>query len=298
VARHLGLWVAAAAIVSTQGALVAWAATNTSSASDGGDTVKVGVSSATSATAKPVHRGTARGSAGSGPSCTYTPTSSGGAPTVDQGSPIPGSWYLVHCSGTTLTTYNGALSWFPSTTPAVGGTPAVAETPSVAPSALVLQAVGLLTLPRPVINLNPAAFSVVNLTSWLWVSPQTWHSFRATATAGAVSATATAVPQFVSWSMGDGHTVLCPGPGTPYQTALPSTAQSTDCSYTYAESSAGQPSADGDANDSAFTVTATITWSVSWLTTGVTGGGSLLPLHTATSTAVRVEQVESVGTAG
>ena len=81
---------------------------------------------------------------------------------------------------------------------------------------------------------------------------------------------------------------------------VPETAQTTDCSYTYLKSSAGQPSAngDGDSNNGAFRVTATITWTVSWLATGVAGGGPLAPLYTSSTVPVRVEQVESVGTVG
>jgi hypothetical protein len=163
---------------------------------------------------------------------------------------------------------------------------------------LAQQAVDSLTLPSPVVDLNPSAFSIVNLSSWLWIDPQIWHSFRATATAGSVSATAVAVPSNVSWSMGDGHSVVCAGPGTPYQPTMPAEAQTTDCSYTYASSSAGQPSSDSDPNNGAFKVTATITWTVNWLATGVAGGGALPPLHTTSTVRVRVEQVESVGTAG
>jgi hypothetical protein len=98
--------------------------------------------------------------------------------------------------------------------------------------------------------------------------------------------------------MGDGHTVLCSGPGTPYQLTISSSEQTTDCSYTYTSSSAAQPSPDGDPNDGAFRVTATVSWTVSWTVTGGSGGGTLPALHTSSTVPVRVEQVESVGTAG
>lgn len=295
--RPMKIWVAAAivALVGTQGAFVAWAATNTSSASDGGNTVKVGVGSATSQPGRgAVHRGVHRGSSSgtSSAPCTYIPLPAKDAETFGAGGPTPGAWFFVKCPGRDLTIYNGALSWFPS------GPPPRPSTPAVAPSALALQAAASLTLPSPVVNLNPSAFSVVNLSSWLWIDPQAWHGFQATATAGGISATAVATPDTVSWSMGDGHTVVCGGPGTPYQPALPVDAQTTDCSYTYVNSSAGQPSTDGDTNDGAFSVTATISWTVSWSATGVVGGGSLPPLHTSSTVRVRVEQVESVGTAG
>jgi hypothetical protein len=37
---------------------------------------------------------------------------------------------------------------------------------------------------------------------------------------------------------------------------------------------------------------------VTWSSTGAAGGGALPPLHTSANVPVRVEQVESVGTAG
>jgi hypothetical protein len=293
VLRPTKVWIAIAisVVICSQGAFVAWAATNTGSASDGGNTVKVGAASVSTNPGRTVHRGTP--TSGSSPSpCTYIPLPAKAAASFGPGGPTPGSWYFVKCPGRKLTIYTGALSWFPS------GPPAVTGSPAVAPSALALRAAGSLTLPSPVINLNPSSFSVVNLSTWLWIPAQIWHSFRTTASAGGVTATATAVPATVSWSMGDGHTVTCAGPGTPYQPALSPESQTTDCSYTYGSSSAGQPSADGDANNGAFTLTATITWTVSWSATGGVGGGPLPPLHTSSTVPVRVEQVESIGTAG
>jgi len=280
-----------AALVGTQGALFAWAATNSSSASDGGATVSVGVKSVATTPGQLVHRG-GNGSGTSVAPCTYTPMPAKEAATFGPGGATPGAWWFVHCPGRNLTIYNGALSWIPAGSPTSGGPP------STPPNALAQQAVDSLTLPSPLINLNPSSFSVVNLNSWLWVDPASWHSFRATATAGGVTATATAVPKTVSWSMGDGHSVECNGPGTPYQSAIPASAQSTDCSYTYGRSSAGEPSPDGDPNNGAFTVVSTILWTVTWSATGAAGGGALPQLRTSSTTHVRVEQVESVGTAG
>lgn len=290
--RRSKVLVTVAVLIGTQGALVAWAASNSGSASDGGNTVKVGAASASATPGQAAQGGDASASAGSGSSCTYTPMPAKDAATFGAGGPTPGAWYFIHCPGRDLTIWNGALSWIPTASPALGGTPPAPAT------ALALQAVDSLTLPPPVINLDPSAFSVVNLDSWLWIDPSSWHSFSATATAGAVSATATAVPETVSWSMGDGHTVVCAGPGTPYRPAIPPEAQATDCSYKYRRSSAGQPSANGDSNDGAFSVVSTITWSVTWSATGATGGGALAPLYTSATVPVRVEQVESVGTAG
>ena len=288
--RRVWIGIAIAVFVLSQGAFAAWAATTSSSASDGGGTVRVGASSQSSSPGRTAGRGPIR-SGSSGSACTYIPLPAKDAATISPGGPTPGSWFLVNCPGRTLTIYNGAISWFPAA-------PAAAPLTTVSPSALATRAADSLTLPSPVLNVNPSAFSIVNLATWLSIDPQTWHAFRASATAGGVTATAVAVPVSVSWSMGDGDTVTCDGPGTQYQPTLPPDAQSTDCSYTYRTSSADQASPDGDPNDDAFTVKATITWTVSWTSTGSTGGGALAPLQTSSTIPVRVEQVESVGTAG
>jgi hypothetical protein len=161
-------------------------------------------------------------------------------------------------------------------------------------SALAEQAERALTLPTPTIDTNPAGFSVVNLATWLWVDQDIWQRFSATADAGPVTATAIATPETVSWSMGDGHQFVCNGPGTAYVPGRSDDAQSTSCSYAYSESSAGQPSTDGDPNDGSFVVSATVTWAVSWSLTGASGGGELAPLYTSATTRIRVEQIESV----
>jgi hypothetical protein len=178
----------------------------------------------------------------------------------------------------------------------------VTGSPSVPPGAVTASPIGAaeqaaasMALPSPSLVVNPAAFSVVNIPTWLSINPALWHPFQATATAGGVTATAVATPETVVWTMGDGGAVQCDGPGTGYQAALPSDVQSTSCSYTYRRSSEGEPSSDGDPNDGAFLVTATVTWEVTWTAVGAPGGGTLAPLQTSSSEAVRVEQVESVG---
>src|SRR5437588_771114 len=72
--------------------------------------------------------------------------------------------------------------------------------------------------PPPTVNLNPAATQdqLVELPTWLWIDPNQWRPVSATATAGPVSSTVTATPKHVVWKMGDGFSVICNGPGTPY----------------------------------------------------------------------------------
>jgi hypothetical protein len=138
----------------------------------------------------------------------------------------------------------------------------------VDPAVLAQQAVSRLPLPSPSIEMAPptGAEQLVNLATWLWVSPSAWQPFSATATAGPVSATATATPVKVVWDMGDGNSVTCAGPGTPYDPSDP--GATSDCSYTWAQSSAGQPGG-------AYQVTATIYFQVTWAAAGAAGGGDL-----------------------
>jgi hypothetical protein len=166
--------------------------------------------------------------------------------------------------------------------------------PSVNPYDVALQAENSIRLPAPTPYFNPSGTTVVNLSTWLWIGAGIWHADSVSASVGSVSATAVAVPVSVTWRMGDGSVVVCDGPGTPFDpaAALPATT----CSHTYAESSAGQPSPDGNPNDGSFVVTVSVTWSVSWSARGAAGGGDLPSLVTATTTRLRVEQIESIDT--
>jgi hypothetical protein len=175
--------------------------------------------------------------------------------------------------------------------------PAVGSTPPIDPVAVAYQAENALKLPSPTIRSNPSGSSIVNLPTWLWIDPAIWHPYSVTASAGSVSATAVATPTTVTWGMGDGGSVTCDGPGTEFDLARPSFQQDTNCEYTYAVSSIGQPSESGNGNDAAFDVKATIHWTVSWSATGVAAGGVLPGLTTSESTPLRVEQVESIDSA-
>ena len=297
--RRVVLAVVIVGLVGAVGVAGAWAEGGTTSASDGGNSVTVGAgsSSSSAATAATHPRPGPGGGPGTGPTCRYISLPAADAATA-QGSQ-PGQWLLIECPGDDLTPFTGELGWFRTTfRPGADTPPAPGSAPPPSTRALALRAEGSLSVPDPVIEMSPSRFSVVNLQTWLWIDADGWRSISATASAGGVSATATAVPQSVVWTMGDGGTVTCVGPGTAYNPSISPDLQSTTCSYIYRTSSAGQPSTDGDPNDGAYPVTASIEWSVTWRATGAPGGGALPPLHTTSTTAVRVEQIESVGSAG
>ena len=227
---------------------------------------------------------------GSAPVCTYEPLSAqetatatdmaaqGWGPTPGNG---PGTWYRKICVESNGLT-SGVIVWAP-------------QAQAVNTSALAQEGLGYTPLGSPNIRLNPSANQdqLVNVTTWLWLNGASWTPVSATASAGGVTVTTTAVPQKVVWTMGDGGSVTCAGPGTPYDPSRPDAQPS--CSYTYRRSSAGQP-------DGTFTITATESWLVSWTATGVPAGmpagGSLGIVTHSSQVAVRVAESQAINTGG
>jgi hypothetical protein len=204
------------------------------------------------------------------------------------GGPTPGAWYSVTCDDAATGAQVTQTVWITSAK--------AAAVPQVDPRTLALRAEQSMTLPAPLIGLDPVGTSFVGLATWLWVDPSIWWARSVTASAGSVSATAVARPVGVTWTTGDGTSVSCGGPGVAYDRAQPSAWQSTYCSHVYAYSSLGQPSPDGDPDDGQYAVTATVEWAVSWSAVGAPGGGSLPTLYTTSRTGLRVAQVESLNT--
>lgn len=199
----------------------------------------------------------------------------GGVSLVEYGPPGPNdTWYLVLC---------GANSGFVAeVAPGGGGGPTPAQVGQLA--------VSQLNLIGPSVSMAPPTSqgAVVNLKSWLWVAPSSWHPITATATVGGIAATATATPDYVIWKMGDGQQVTCDGPGTPYNPSIPDQQQSTTCGYTYQQTSASEPGQE-------YAVTTTVYWHVTWTSVGVPGGGDLgvIPGR-STTTPLVVDEIGSV----
>lgn len=230
---------------------------------------------------------------GSAPVCTYTPLSpqetasandmaaQGWGPPKGNGT---GAWYRQVCVVDAKGNTTGIVMW-------------LAQPPAAAVNPLVLaqQALGYTPFGSPAIRLDPPANrdQLVGVTTWLWLAGGSWSPVSASASAGGVTVTTTAVPQQVTWTMGDGSTVACQGPGTPYDPSRPD-AQPT-CSYTYAKSSAGQ-------RGGTFTITATESWQVAWtaagVPAGVPAGGNLGPVTRTSQLPVRVAESQAINTGG
>ena len=265
-------------------------------AGSGGGTVSVGAGSGSggpgSGGSQGSPGGTSPGSGGSGASpwsCTYTYLALNNEGGFPPGGALPGAWYSVTCVDAATAVQVTQTVWVTGAAPA-GAAP-------VDPRSLALQAENSIDLPRPVVHIDPSGTAVVDLATWYWIDPGLWRDQSVTATAGPVSATAVARPVDVRWESGDGGQVVCNGPGVAFVSWLPSAWQSTDCSFDYVRTSAGQPTLDGNPDDGSFVVTASVDWAVTWTSRGVAGGGALPSLVTTDAVLLRVIQVESVNAA-
>ncbi|WP_020663127.1 hypothetical protein [Amycolatopsis benzoatilytica] len=192
-----------------------------------------------------------------------------------------GAWYVYRCAGGPG---HDALYRPPVFIPD-RQQPDAAPAPS--PEQLAVQARSQLRLAGPRVASNPAGAQLVAVPTWLWIRHEDWIPRSATATAGDVSVTATATPAEVTWSMGDGTTETCTGPGRAFTAADPHVA-SPDCGHTYRRSSAAAP-------NGAYPVVATVRWTVAWAGTGASG--TVPDLTTETAASFRVAEVQALGTA-
>jgi hypothetical protein len=130
---------------------------------------------------------------------------------------------------------------------------------------LVYRAIASMRLAPPLIKSVPGS-GQVNMPVWLWVTKteNTWGPIVRSASVPGLSVTASAKVVAVNWSMGDGNTVRCEGPGTPYDRSK-GTEPSPDCGHVYKRTSSKLAKCK-------YRVTATAQWDVTWQSTlGDTG---------------------------
>ena len=142
-----------------------------------------------------------------------------------------------------------------------------------------------LDLSDPIVRLNPPGDQLVGLQSWLWVDTP-WAPAAVAASVTGVTATVTAIPQFVEWDLGDGSTLTCRGPGSGYDASQPADEQTSACSHVYERPSYAEPGG-------VYQVTATVTYAVTWQATDGTGA-DLGPVTRATTVPARVVEVQAV----
>ena len=208
--------------------------------------------------------------------CTYGAGGPSATALLGVGGPQPGQWVFPACRGP------GVIDPMPAVW--VTGAQPVVAVAQLNPVVVAEQAVRRLGLSSPVIRMAPPSgdAQLVGVATWLWIDPAAWKTLSASASAGPVTTTATATPSKVIWNMGNGDSVTCQGPGTPYDPSQPNAT--TNCSYTWAA-------------PGTYTVTATIFWSVSWTAKGAAGGGNLgVQGGPASSVTVRVEESQAINT--
>lgn len=165
------------------------------------------------------------------------------------------------------------------------------EQPTVDPAELAQTAVSEMDLTAPTIASTPndtETLGAVGLPVWLWVDnpgPSTTGPNTTSATAGPVTVTATATFEGMTIDMGDGTTITCDGPGTPY----PGTGiqESPDCGHVYEQMSDDQP-------EGLYTVSITAHWSVTWESN--TGESGEIPVNLDTTKQLRIGSYQSVVT--
>lgn len=238
--------------------------------------------------------------AGSGPAAGTPGTASPVGATSGSGTVSAGGTAAGGCSGTVSPQFGCVPAGCTLTAQTVGcpigvagpAAPAGAAAVLPAPGVLAQLAVKYLQLPDPVIRSSPApgALQLTRLPLWLWVAANVWQPQSKTAQVPGEAVTATATPVLAAWSMGDGKTVTCKGPGTAYAAGDNPSAASPTCGYTYDQSSAGQPGG-------AYKVTVTITWDITWAGAGG-AGGVLAPLQTVAAAQFQVAESQALNTSG
>lgn len=182
----------------------------------------------------------------------------------------PGAFYNRLCPGNPL---DGGI-WFSATDPSAA---------SVDPAQLARKAVEQMTLKGPEIGITPepGGRGVVGMPVYMWTETgsETYGPQAESASAGAVTVTATAEVSKIVWEMGDGNTVTCTTAGTEYQAEF-GKEPSPDCGHRYTKPSSTTGSGE-------FHVTATSTWTIDW-----SGGGQSGQLTQTRSSSVDVTVAE------
>jgi hypothetical protein len=162
------------------------------------------------------------------------------------------------------------------------------DVPAVDPAVVAQQVVDSMKLAGPqVASPRANAKYTVGVPMWMWVtrSATTFGPNTATASAGGVTVTAKAEVSKIVWSMGDGESVTCTGPGTPFKNTR-NGVESPDCGHVYQ-----QPSTQERGHK--YEVTATAYWDVTWHAN--TGEEGLIPTTRDTTVSFTVGELQSVG---
>lgn len=163
------------------------------------------------------------------------------------------------------------------------------------PAVLAQRAIQQMTLLKPPIQLAPppgSAGAVVGVPVWMWIDrgESTSGPVTRSASAGGITVTATARVARVEWQMGDGRTVTCGTPGTPYY-ASRAQQGSPDCGHVYQRRSLPERT-NGTGK---YAITATSVWVITWQGGGAQGTQTL---RLSATSALAVGELQSVNRDG
>ncbi|MFB8212910.1 ATP/GTP-binding protein [Streptomyces sp. NPDC056010] len=244
-------------------------------AADDGATSGTGGSSGTGT--KPA-RATGHGSADQ-PKCTYEksdPQPPAENLAWDGKTPKDGAIYRVTCEGGRV-----GVVFVPN-----GKTGPAA--PAIDPEVVARRAVASMKLLGPdVASPRAAGTYLVGAPMWMWVrrTPAAYGPQAATATAGGVTVSATAQVSSIRWDMGDGTTVTCAGPGTPYDKSM-GKAVSPDCGHRYQLPSYEHPG-------KRYKGSAVATWTVTWTAPALGDSGTFTTTRD-TDLSIKVIEVQAL----
>lgn len=258
------------------------------SAFDGGYAVSVnksGSSGSSSPGGGTSRSGGGEGSGGGGAPTVYTVQGPTGAIT-SVGTPVfsCGSTNTFNPGGTslggTITNTNGCGG-------GGGGGGGAAAAPVITPADVAAMALSMLRPASPEIHtaIQPGGEAVVGAPFWMWTPASLWEAQTATASAGGFTVTAVAKVSRVTWSMGDGSTVTCAVPGTPYQRSF-GLMDSPNCGHRYQLTSWGKPG-------NKYTITATAHYTITW--SGAASGSDTTTRSSSTTMPVGEIQVLVTG---
>ncbi|MFE0588767.1 hypothetical protein [Micromonospora echinospora] len=205
--------------------------------------------------------------------CYYKPTQS--PPPADEGM----QWYTKTC----INPSGGWGSWenvqLPAPPPGFGAPPD--------PEELAFRALASIDLLKPHIWVAPRKSQgpgLVGLPIWMWASrgPNYFGEISASASERGLTVRITAKVDRAVWNMGDGETVTCKGPGTPYSTTGPFAGQpSPDCGYRNGYRKAGT-----------YRISVTNHWVVEWW--GGNESGTIPVTRTSDSAQIQINELQVV----
>lgn len=139
-----------------------------------------------------------------------------------------------------------------------------------------LHAIEIGIVPKPGRN----SVGLVGMPTWMWVAdpgPSTTGPITRTVAKAGYTVTATGTVRRIVWKMGDGHSVVCEGEGTPYADAYGKQSSPT-CGHTYTK-------------QGKYAVTATSYWEVAW---GGIGQNGVIPINFTQQAQINVGEAQVI----